>query len=102
VKAYNASSNSPYSAVTSVVTQASSGDQPDIDAFEVPAGATASATLATTTVGKTYKLQYTTDLTTQPEPIWTDADTEAGTGTELLLEDTDLADTARYYRVTMQ
>lgn len=101
VKAYNASSNSPYSAVTSVVTQASSGDQPDIDAFEVPAGATASATLATTTVGKTYKLQYTTDLTTQPEPIWTDADTEPGTGGGITLEDGDPADVARYYRVTM-
>ncbi|NCC92083.1 MAG: hypothetical protein EOM10_02180, partial [Opitutae bacterium] len=34
VKAYNASSNSPYSAVTSVVTQVSSGDQPAITGFE--------------------------------------------------------------------
>ncbi|NCD22528.1 MAG: hypothetical protein EOL90_06275 [Spartobacteria bacterium] len=101
-KAYNALSNSPYSAVTSVVTQASSGEQPDIAAFEVPAGAAAAATLTTSAVGKTYKLQFTTDLTTQPEPFWTDADSEHGTGTELLLEDTDLADTARYYRVVVQ
>jgi len=101
VKAYNASSNSLYSAVTSVVTQASSeGDQPDIATFEVPAGAAAAATLATTTVGKTYKLQYTTDLLAIPV-LWTDADTEGGTGGEITLEDGDPADVARYYRVVM-
>ncbi len=100
-KAYNASSNSPYSAVTSVVTQASSGEQPDIAAFEVPAGSAAAATLTTSAVGKTYTLQFTTDLLADPV-VWTDAVSEPGTGTELLLEDTDLADTARYYRVTVQ
>ncbi len=101
VKAYNASSNSPYSAVTSVVTQASSGEQPDIAAFEVPAGATATATLAATTAGKTYSLQYTTDLMANPV-VWTDADSEEGSGGEVVLEDGDPADNARYYRVTMQ
>ncbi|MGD9781941.1 MAG: caspase family protein [Kiritimatiellia bacterium] len=101
-KAYTASSNSPYSAVTSVVTQASSGEQPNIAFFEVPAGAAAAATLTTSAVGKTYKLQYTTDLTTQPEPIWTDADSEPGTGGELLLVDETPTDMNRYYRVTVQ
>ncbi|HOO21752.1 MAG TPA: lamin tail domain-containing protein, partial [Kiritimatiellia bacterium] len=100
VKAYNASSNSPYSAVTSVVTQASSGEQPDIAGFVVPAGSSASATLTTTTLGKTYTLQYTTDLMANPV-VWTDADTEAGGG-EITLVDGDPADVARYYRVVEQ
>ena len=100
-KAYNASSNSPYSAVTSVVTQAASGEQPDIAEFEVPPGAAAAATLATTTVGKTYKLQFTTDLMADPV-AWTDADTEAGTGGEVTLQDEDPADSKRYYRVVEQ
>ena len=97
-KAYNASSNSPYSGVTSVVTQASSGEQPDIATFEVPAGAAAEATLTTSTLGKTYKLQYTTNLLALPV-LWTDADTEAGTGGELLLKDETPTDMNRYYRV---
>mgnify|MGYP003582757596 FL=1 len=99
-KAYNASSNSPYSAVTSVVTQASSGEQPDIAGFEVPPGSSASATLTTTTLGKTYTLQYTTDLMANPV-VWTDADTEDGGG-EITLVDGDPADVARYYRVVEQ
>ena len=100
VKAYNASSNSPYSAVTSVVTQASSGDQPAITGFEVPPGSVASATLATSTVGKTYSLQYTTDLMAEPV-VWAEADSEAGGG-EITLNDNDPADVARYYRVVEQ
>ncbi len=100
VMAYNAVSNSPYSVVTGVVTQAASGEQPDIAAFVVPPGSVASATLEMTTPDKTYKLQYTTDLMANPV-VWTDADTEAGGG-EITLEDGDPADVARYYRVTMQ
>lgn len=100
VKAYNASSNSPYSAVTSVVTQASSGDQPAITGFEVPPGSVASATLETTTLGKTYSLQYTTDLMAEPV-VWAEADSEAGGG-EITLNDNDPADVARYYRVVEQ
>lgn len=100
VKAYNASSNSPYSAVTSVVTQASSGDQPAITGFEAPPGSVASATLETTTLGKTYSLQYTTDLMAEPV-VWAEADSEAGGG-EITLNDNDPADVARYYRVVEQ
>lgn len=100
VQACNAVSNSPYSAVTSVVTQASSGDQPAITGFEVPPGSVASATLATSTVGKTYSLQYTTDLMANPV-VWEEADSKDGGG-EITLEDGDPADVARYYRVVEQ
>jgi len=98
VKAYNASSNSGYSAVTSVVTQAASGEQPNIAQFDVPAGATAEARLLVSTIGKTYALQYTTNLLAQPV-VWTDVDTEAGNGGEITLLDGDPADDWRYYRV---
>lgn len=98
VQAYNASSNSPYSGATSVVTVASS-EKPNITDFEVPAGATAEATLATTTAGKTYKLQYTTDLMADPV-VWTDADTEASlAGEAVTLQDESLLDDKRYYRI---
>ncbi|NCC92911.1 MAG: hypothetical protein EOM10_06465 [Opitutae bacterium] len=101
VQAYNASSNSPYSAVTSVVTQAASGEQPDITGFEVPAGATAVATLATSQLGQTYVLQYTLDLMADPV-VWEDADSEVGTGLELVLEDETPSDARRFYRVVVQ
>ena len=102
VQAYNASSNSPYSAVTSVVTQASSGGEPpEIAGFEVPPGASASARLTTTTVGKTYRLQYTTNLRAEPV-VWANAAEQAGTGGEITLIDVDPADIMRYYRVVEQ
>ena len=82
-----------------LVISGGGGELPNITEFEVPAGATASATLATTTVGKTYKLQYTTNLLAVPV-VWQDADTQAGTGGEITLQDGDPADMARYYRVT--
>jgi len=95
VKAYT----SPYSAVTSVVTQASSGGEPpEIAGFEVPPGASASARLTTTTVGKTYRLQYTTNLRAEPV-VWANAAEQAGTGGEITLIDVDPADIMRYYRV---
>ncbi|MGD9612039.1 MAG: S8 family serine peptidase [Kiritimatiellia bacterium] len=101
VQAYTASSNSPYSAVTSVVTQATSGEQPDITGFEVPAGATAAATLATSQLGQTYVLQYALDLMADPV-VWTDADTDVGTGGELVLQDETPIDARRFYRVILQ
>jgi hypothetical protein len=102
VKAYNASSNSPCSAVTSVVTQASSGgEQPEIVGFQAPPGASASATLTTTTAGKTYRLQYTTNLMAEPV-VWADAAEQAGTGGEITLIDVNPADIMRYYRVVEQ
>ena len=101
VKAYNVTSNSPYSAVTSVVTQAASGEQPDITGFEVPAGATAVATLATSQLGQTYVLQYTLDLMADPV-VWEDADSEVGTGLELVLEDETPSGARRFYRVVVQ
>ena len=101
VKAYNASTNSPYSGTTSVVTQATA-EQPNITSFDVPAGSTAEATLATTTPGKTYKMQYTTDLMADPIE-WTDADTETSlAGESITLLDESLVDDRRYYRIVEQ
>ncbi len=97
VKAYT----SPYSAVTSVVTQASSGEKPAITAFQVPPGSSASATLSTTTAGKTYRLQYTTNLIAEPV-VWVNVAEQAGTGGEITLIDVDPADIMRYYRVVEQ
>ena len=99
--AYNGVSNSPYSVVTSVVTQAASGDQPNIAQFDVPAGATAEAHLATSTLGKTYALQFATDLLAVPV-AWKDADSESGTGGDILLTDTNAVDAKRYYRIVEQ
>ena len=101
VMAYNGVSNSPYSVVTSVVTQAASGDQPNIAQFDVPAGATAEAHLATSTLGKTYALQFATDLLAVPV-AWKDADSESGTGGDILLTDTNAVDAKRYYRIVEQ
>jgi hypothetical protein len=95
VKAYT----SPYSAVTSVVTQASSGGEPpEIAGFEVPPGASASATLSTTIAGKTYRLQYTTNLIAEPV-VWVNVAEQAGTGSGITLIDVNPADIMRYYRV---
>ena len=94
VKAYT----SPYSAVTSVVTQASSGEKPAITAFQVPPGSSASATLSTTIAGKTYRLQYTTNLIAEPV-VWVNVAEQAGTGSGITLIDVNPADIMRYYRV---
>ena len=96
--AYNGVSNSPYSVVTGVVTQAASGEQPDIAQFDVPAGAFAEVHLATSTIGKSYVLQYATDLMTVPV-VWEDAVSESGTGGEIMLTDTNAVDMKRYYRI---
>lgn len=101
VMAYNAFSNSPYSVVTSVVTQVASGEQPDIAQFDVPAGAFAEVHLATSTIGKSYVLQYATDLMTVPV-VWEDAVSESGTGGEIMLTDTNAVDMKRYYRIVEQ
>ncbi|MGD9781610.1 MAG: fibronectin type III domain-containing protein, partial [Kiritimatiellia bacterium] len=101
VMAYNAVSNSPYSVVTSIVTQVVSSGPPDIAHFEVPAGAAAQARLLVSTIGKTYALQYTTNLLAAPV-VWTNAASQAGTGGEVNLQDTNLLDDNRYYRVAEQ
>ncbi len=100
VKAYNASSNSGYSAVTSVVTSASAPAQPDISGFDVPPGGIASARVAGSVVGETYRLEYTTNLLADPV-VWHEADSESGNGGEIVLEDGDPADDQRFYRVVM-
>ena len=187
VKAYNASSNSPYSAITSVVTAASSGTPPvlnaiggqetfvgedlqfqvtatptDADAvtltasnlpagatfnatnengtfqwldaaptgeysvvfyatdkdgsdgeavgiyvyplpqvatFAKPSGASASATFQSVN-GQTYRMEFSTDLLASPV-IWSEADSDVGTGGALTLSDTNSADPKRYYRVVV-
>ena len=99
VTAYNATSNSGYSAVTSVVTVASSGPSPvEIDTFTVPPGSAAAASF-TSEVGHRYQLEYTLDLSANPV-VWVVADSETGTGAAITLADDDPADVQRFYRVT--
>lgn len=99
VRAYNASTTTVHSAVTSVVTSASTPTQPEFDTFTFPPNATPAATFASQ-AGITYQLQYTTDLLANP-PVWTAADTEVGTGNSVTLEDTNAVDTRRYYRIVI-
>ena len=72
-------------------------DGPDITGFSVPAGATAAARV-TSVLGQDYALQYTTNLKANPVE-WTEADTGAGTGGEIILEDSTPSDDMRFYRV---
>ncbi|HPV47692.1 MAG TPA: fibronectin type III domain-containing protein, partial [Kiritimatiellia bacterium] len=99
VRAYNASTTTVHSAVTSVVTSASTPTQPEFDTFTFPPNATPAATFASQ-AGITYQLQYTTDLLANP-PVWTAADTEVGTGGNVTLEDTNAVDSRRYYRIVI-
>ena len=99
VRAYNASTTTVNSAVTSVVTSASAPTQPQFDTFTFPPNATPAATFASV-AGVTYQLQYTTDLLANP-PVWTVADTEVGTGANVTLEDTNAVDSRRYYRIVI-
>ena len=46
-----------------------------------------------------YALEYTTDLTETPEPVWTEADTAIGNGAQIQLFDADPADPMRIYRI---
>jgi hypothetical protein len=54
--------------------------------------------LSTTIAGKTYRLQYTTNLIAEPV-VWVNVAEQAGTGGEITLIDVDPADIMRYYRV---
>ena len=97
------SADGDWSEVVSATTLAEGGPPPtpDVAGFAVTAGSTASATLAQSAVGTTYVLQYTTDLLAVPI-LWTDVDTEEGTGGEVTLEDDNLSDDMRFYRVIVQ
>ena len=98
-KAYNASSNSPYSGTTSVVTAASSTPDPEpIVIGHGPGGGAAMSLQIASMVGVTYRLEYTTNLLAQP-PAWWPAATTNGTGAAVTLEDDDPADGSRYYRI---
>ena len=100
VKATNASSNSSYSATTSVVTAASStpDPQPILIGHGPGGGASSMAVQIATTVGVAYQLQYTTNLLAQP-PVWAPAATTNGDGTTLTLDDANPIDGRRYYRI---
>ncbi|HPT17767.1 MAG TPA: hypothetical protein PK388_10825, partial [Kiritimatiellia bacterium] len=99
VKATNASSNSSYSATTSVVTAASSTPDPQpILIGHGPGGGAAMSLQIATTAGVAYQLQYTTNLLAQP-PVWAPAATTNGDGTTLTLDDANPIDGRRYYRI---
>ena len=100
VKAYNASSNSPYSGTTSVVTAASSTPDPQpIVIGHGPGGAAASMSVQIpSTVGVRYQLEYTTNLLAIP-PTWLSAAATNATTATVTLEDGDPADGSRYYRI---
>ena len=99
VKAYNASSNSPFSGTTSVVTVASSTPAPEpIVIGHGPGGGATMSLQIPSTIGVTYQLQYTTNLLGRP-PVWLPAATTNGTGAEVTLDDANPVDGARYYRI---
>ena len=99
VKAYNVSSNSPYSGTTSVVTAASSTPAPEPIAIgHGPGGGATMSLQIPSTVGVTYQLQYTTNLLAHP-PVWSPAATTNGDGTTLTLDDANPIDGQRYYRI---
>ncbi len=101
VKAYNVSSNSPYSETTSVVTAASSTPAPEPIAIDHgPSGGATMSVQIPSTPGVTYRLEYTTDLLAQPPVWWTAASTDAVDAT-VVLEDADPADDHRFYRIVM-
>jgi len=54
--------------------------------------------LSTTIAGKTYRLQYTTNLIAEPV-VWVNVAEQAGTGSGITLIDVNPADIMRYYRV---
>ena len=100
VKAYNASSNSPFSGTTSVVTAASSTPDPQpIVIGHGPGGGAASMSVQIpATVGVTYQLEYTTNLLAQP-PAWLSAATTNATAATVTLDDANPIDGQRYYRI---
>ena len=100
VKAYNASSNSPFSGTTSVVTVAGStpGPQPIAIGHGPGGGASSMSVQISSTLGVTYQLQYTTNLLAQP-PTWLPAATTNGTGLDVTLDDASPVDGQRYYRI---
>ncbi len=98
--AYNATSNSPYSAVTNVVT-AFGGSTPvpePIVGWQSPTNGAAMSMQIQTASGVTYILQYTTDLSGNP-PVWVQVDTEFGTGGAVNLQDMDSEGIQRFYRI---
>ena len=100
VKAYNASSNSAYSAITNVVTSAG-GETPTpqpIVVLSSPTNGHAMSMEIPSQVGVDYALQYTTNLTEIP-PSWRGVVTQAGTGESITLDDTDTNSIKRFYRI---
>ena len=98
VKAYNATSNSPYSAVTNVVTVGGGGtpNPEPIHGMHMGVGGGPISMQIQSRIGVTYQLQYTENLF---PPVWIHADSEVGDGSDIELEDLNPDDPMRFYRV---
>ena len=72
---------------------------PRIGAFYKTNGPAVAARLTSET-GRTYRLDFSPNLATNPV-LWTPVASNLGTGGEITLVDTNLADLKRYYRVTV-
>ena len=97
VKAYNATSNSPYSGVTNVTTAGGGMPSPEpIHDVQMGGGGGSMAMRIQSQIGVTYQLQYTESLF---PPFWVEADSELGDGSNLELEDLNPDDPMRFYRV---
>ncbi|MBU1694446.1 MAG: hypothetical protein KKC51_10845, partial [Verrucomicrobia bacterium] len=75
--------------------------EPEVMRFVMPAGGTATATLTTSVESETYALEYTPALIPDP-PVWTEVDTEVGTGDQISLADPTPASGQRIYRVVIK
>ena len=72
---------------------------PEVGAFVMSNGATASATFLSVS-DQVYRMEFTTNLMANPV-VWDEAATETGTGGAITLTDDDPADPSRYYRLTV-
>ncbi|MGD9611383.1 MAG: lamin tail domain-containing protein [Kiritimatiellia bacterium] len=90
-----------WSDVVSATTPASGGDvTPDPEPIVIEHGPGSGATMSLqipSTVGVTYRLEYTTNLL--ESPVWLPAATTNAAGSTVTLEDSDPADGCRYYRI---
>lgn len=97
VMATTATSNSPYSGVTNVVTAGGGTPNPEpIHGSQMGAGGGSMSMQIQSRIGWTYQLQYTTNLFA---PDWVLADSEEGTGDDVTLVDTNAVSPMRFYRV---
>ena len=95
---FNAADDDGADAETITITVTPAVGEPEVTRFVLTAGATPSVTLTETQVGVTYALEFTTSLK-DPEPIWTEVDSEPGNGGQITLADPNPAAGMRIYRV---